>query len=174
MGNRQLANHNTDDIKFNLTKILNANSGDKELASENIDVVYLEHRLKLNSRLLRNSEDLLDAVLKLQSVHKKIMKTNEEVIRFNSSMIELSADVLAGKPYPSEHDDNEESLNKRLAQIEKKYDTSKRKYKKIMESVENAFDASQKAQAEINRKRETIIANRKAISSTRRDIDIFL
>ena len=47
-------------------------------------------------------------------------------------MIELSADVLAGKPYPSEHDDNEESLNKRLAQIEKKYDTSKRKYKKIM------------------------------------------
>ena len=29
MGNRQLANHNTDDIKFNLTKILNANSETK-------------------------------------------------------------------------------------------------------------------------------------------------
>ena len=84
MGNRQLANHNTIDIRYTLTKIAENNLHNNNLESENIEFVFLKHQQKLNKRLLENSEELIDALEKLQLAHKRVMKTNEDIIRFNA------------------------------------------------------------------------------------------
>jgi hypothetical protein len=174
MGNRQLANHNTDDIRYNLNKILESNPPSNVLSEENIELLLLEHRQKLNTRLLKNSEDLLKAVINLQTVHKKIMKTNDEVISFNSKMIAISIEALTDQPTVNIPQIDEIELNERLDRLEKNCSSTEKKYDSLMKDVELTFQNNLNAQEEINSKRHNILINRRAISQCRSDIDTFL
>lgn len=174
MGNRQLANHNTDDIRYNLNKIMKANPQDGEFSSENIEVMLLENRQKLNIRLLKNSEDLLEAVRKLQEVHQKIMAANDDVIKFNGKMISISIDALAGHPPLNVPKNNEEQLDEKLNKLKKGCALSAKKYERLMTDVEAVFQENLSAQEKINLKRQSILTNRRAISQSRKDIDTFL
>ena len=106
MGNRQLANHNTDDIKYNLNKICSIKFDKTEVLPKLIQLKFLKHRQKLNKQLIANSA-MLDAVENLQKF-TKIMKTNEEIIKFNSEIINLSTQLLA-----DENLDSTDSLDSR-------------------------------------------------------------
>ena len=55
MGNRQLANHNTADIRFNLNKIAENTLGGDDCEEQNIELVFLKHQQKLNKKLIRQS-----------------------------------------------------------------------------------------------------------------------
>ena len=62
LGNRQMANHNTDDIKYCLNKIIDKNSAEPDATKLNVDLIFLKHRQKLNKRLVENSKILIAAI----------------------------------------------------------------------------------------------------------------
>jgi len=100
LGNRQMANHNTDDIKYCLNKIIDKNSAEPDATKLNVDLIFLKHRQKLNKRLVENSKILIAAIEQLQMAHQRVMRTNEEIVKFNSSMIETTSEVLLTNELP--------------------------------------------------------------------------
>ena len=62
LGNRQMANHNTDDIKYCLNKIIEKNSTEADVTKLNVELIFLKHRQKLNKLLVENSRTLMAAI----------------------------------------------------------------------------------------------------------------
>lgn len=173
MGNRQLANHNTDDIKFNIEKIIGSKFGEEDKVSKLIQLRFLNHRQKLNKRFLSNSEDLLSAIENLQSAQKKIMSTNEEIIRFNTSAIELSSNLLS-EDHDLREDKRKISVDEELDKLMKSCSMSRKKCQILTKKIEDVFEANTKAQLEVQSKREKIMTNRRNISELRKVIDVFI
>ena len=173
MGNRQLANHNTDDIKFNIEKIIGSKFGEADKVSKLIQLRFLNHRQKLNKRLLSNSEDLLSAIENLQSAQKKIMSTNEEIIRFNTSTIELSSNLLS-EGHVFDEDERKISVDEELDRLMKSCSMSRKKCQTLTKKIEDVFEVNTKAQLEVQSKREKIMTNRRNISELRKVIDVFI
>ena len=174
MGNRQLANHNTDDIKYNLNKICNIKLDKTEVLPKLIQLKFLKHRQKLNKQLISNSAAMLDAVENLQEVHKKIMKTNEEIIKFNSEIINLSTQLLADENLDSNYNLDSKDTNTELDSLEKQCVKSKRDCEKLTKKIDVVFRQNLESQQTILNKRQKIMKNRKNISETRKQINSFL
>ena len=174
MGNRQLANHNTDDIKFNIFKICESKFDQSHAVSKSLQLRFLRHRFTLNKRLISNSEDLLSAVALLQSMHRKIMNTNEEIIRFNTSTINLTSALLADDISITNDALDDDEIEAELDKLGKECAASKKKCERIMKKVDAVFQENIKAQELIQFKRQTIMKNRKSISDSRKAINSFL
>jgi len=108
-GNRQLANQNTDDLFRNrqaLIRNIDATTpvavNFKEALTNKAKLEYLEHRSKLNERVLKNSEDLAAINKQLIEVNRHILDTNEEVVTFNSTMCVLFFSQHAPPPGKSD------------------------------------------------------------------------
>lgn len=174
MGNRQLANHNTDDVRHNLNKICSIKFDKTEVLPKLVQLKFLKHRQKLNKQLISNSAAMLDAVENLQEVHKKIMKTNEEIIKFNSEIINLSTQLLADENLDSNYNLDSEAMNIELDSLEKQCVKSKRDCQKLTKKVDVVFSQNLESQQTILNKRQKIMKNRKNISETRKQINLFL
>jgi hypothetical protein len=174
MGNRQLANHNTDDIKFNIFKICESRFDQKHAVSKSLQLRFLKHRHKLNKRLVSNSEDMLSTVTLLQTMHRKIMNTNEEIIRFNTSTINLTSALLADDVSITNEALDDDEIEAELSKLEKDCATSKRKCELLMKKIDAVFQENIEAQEVIQFKRQTIMKNRKSISASRKAISAFL
>ena len=174
MGNRQLANHNTDDIRYNLNKICSIKFDKTEVLPKLVQLKFLKHRQKLNKQLISNSAAMLDAVENLQEVHKKIMKTNEEIIKFNSEIINLSTQLLADANLDSNYNLDSKAMNIELDSLEKQCVKSKRDCQKLTKKVDVVFSQNLESQQTILEKRQKIMKNRKNISETRKQINLFL
>ena len=174
MGNRQLANHNTDDVRYNLNKICSIKSDKTEVSPKLIQLKFLKHHQKLNKQLISNSAAMLDAVENLQEVHKKIMKTNEEIIKFNSEIINLSTKLLADENLDSNYNLDSKAMNIELDSLEKQCVKSKRDCQKLTKKVDVVFSQNLESQQTILNKRQKIMKNRKNISDTRKQINLFL
>jgi uncharacterized coiled-coil DUF342 family protein len=174
MGNRQLANHNTDDVKHNLNKICSVKFDKTEVLPKYIQLKFLKHRQKLNKQLISNSAAMLDAVENLQEVHKKIMKTNEEIIKFNSEIINLSTQLLADENLDSNYNLDSEAMNIDLDSLEKQCVKSKKDCEKLTKKIDVVFRQNLESQQTILNKRQKIMKNRKNISETRKQINLFL
>ena len=174
MGNRQLANHNTDDVKHNLNKICSVKFDKTEVLPKYIQLKFLKHRQKLNKQLISNSAAMLDAVEKLQEVHKKIMKTNEEIIKFNSEIINLSTQLLADENLDSNYNLDSKAISVEFDSLEKQCVKSKRDCEKLTKKVDIVFSQNLESQQTILNKRQKIMKNRKNISETRKQINLFL
>ena len=174
MGNRQLANHNTDDVRYNLNKICSTKFDKSEVLPKLIQLKFLKHRQKLNKQLISNSAAMLDAVENLQKVHKKIMKTNEEIIKFNSEIINLSTQLLADENIDSNYNLDSKAINIELESLEKQCVKSKKDCEKLTKKVDVVFRQNLEYQQTILNKRQKIMENRKNISETRKHINLFL
>ena len=174
MGNRQLANHNTDDVRHNLNKICSTKFDKTEVLPKLVQLKFLKHRQKLNKQLISNSAAMLDAVENLQEVHKKIMKTNEEIIKFNSEIINLSTKLLADENLDSNYNLDSKAINIELESLEKQCIKSKRDCEKLTKKVDIVFSQNLESQQTILNKRQKIMKNRKNISDTRKQINLFL
>ena len=174
MGNRQLANHNTDDVKHNRNKICSVKFDKTEVLPKYIQLKFLKHRQKLNKQLISNSAAMLDAVENLQEVHKKIMKTNEEIIKFNSEIINLSTQLLADENLDSNYNLDSEAMNIDLDSLEKQCVKSKKDCEKLTKKIDVVFRQNLESQQTILNKRQKIMKNRKNISKTRKQINLFL
>ena len=174
MGNRQLANHNTDDVRYNLNKICGIKFDKAEVLPKLIQLKFLKHRQKLNRQLISNSAAMLDAVENLQEVHKKIMKTNEEIIKFNSEIINLSTQLLADENLDSNYNLDSKAISVEFDSLEKQCVKSKRDCEKLTKKVDIVFSQNLESQQTILNKRQKIMKNRKNISETRKQINLFL
>jgi len=174
MGNRQLANHNTADIRYNLTKIAEKKLPTDNLDQENIEMVFLQHQQKLNKRLLENSKDLILALEQLQLTHKRVMKTNEEIIKFNTSLINSTSEILEKDQLPEAMRLDTNQIVFELEKIQKKQKDFDLETEKLLTKTEQITENNEKLSVELNIKREKINKNRKHISSLRSDLSIFL
>ena len=136
VGNRQLANHNTADIRFNLNKIAEHDLIKTEFEEENIELVFLKHQQKLNKRLIENSEQLVKAAEQLQLAHKRVMKTNEDIIKFNSKLIESTSEVIGTGELPKGMQLSGENIKIELNKIEKTTSATDKKIENLLKRVD--------------------------------------
>ena len=107
LGNRQLANSNTEEIFENRKTILD-NYNSKNDVEENYinaqknkaSLDFLKHRSELNSSLLKISEEMSNINSKLIDINKKIMKANESIVEFNTKQISENKSLINGSLKP--------------------------------------------------------------------------
>lgn len=102
MGNRQLANQNTDDIFRNRKTILSNLDAENDVQRNYVEsclneasIDYLEHRAALNASVLEVNQMMVDVNAKLIEINSRIMKSNESIVAFNSKNLAQNAKVLA-------------------------------------------------------------------------------
>ena len=173
VGNRQLANHNTADIRFNLNRIAEHDLTKTEFDEENIELVFLRHQQKLNKRLIENSEQLAKAAEQLQLAHKRVMKTNEDIIKFNSNLIESTSEVIETGELPKEMQLSGESIKIELNKIEKAISATDKKVENLLTRIDEIAKENEKLSQELDVKRKKITENRELISSLRADLSLW-
>ena len=173
LGNRQMANHNTDDIKYCLNKIIDKNSAEPDATKLNVDLIFLKHRQKLNKRLVENSKILIAAIEQLQLAHQRVMRTNEEIVKFNSSMIETTSEIISTNELPFQLRLGESEIQSELEKVEKGCLSSDKTTQKLIKQVEDLSMKNDLLSEELDQKREKIIKNRDRISGVRADLSIW-
>ena len=173
LGNRQMANHNTDDIKYCLNEIIEKNSTEPDATKLNVDLIFLKHRQKLNMRLLENSKILIAALEQLQLAHQKVMRTNEEIVKFNSSMLEATSEIISTNELPIQLRLNVSEIQAEIEKINRAYLSSNKTTQKLIEQIDDICIENQSLSEELDRKREKIIKNRERISGVRADVSIW-
>jgi len=100
-GNRQLANYNTDAafrnryaVARNLPATTPAQVNFRESLTNEGRLEFLDHRSKLNARVLAVSQKLADINAKTIEAINDIMKGNEEIVAFNRGVIARNADLI--------------------------------------------------------------------------------
>ena len=173
LGNRQMANHNTDDIKYCLNKIIDKNSAEPDATKLNVDLIFLKHRHKLNKRLVENSKILIAAIEQLQMAHQRVMRTNEEIVKFNSSMLETTSEIISTNELPFQLRLGESEIQSELEKVEKGCLLSDKTTQKLIKQVEDLWMKNDLLSEELDQKREKIIKNRDRISGVRADLSIW-
>ena len=173
LGNRQMANHNTDDIKYCLNKIIDKNSAEPDATKLNVDLIFLKHRQKLNKRLVENSKILIAAIEQLQMAHQRVMRTNEEIVKFNSSMLETTSEIISTHELPFQLRLGESEIQSELEKVEKDCISSDKTTQKLIKQVEDLWMKNDLLSEELDQKREKIIKNRDRISGVRADLSIW-
>ena len=102
MGNRQLANQNTDDIFRNRKAILTSFDSVSDVQNNFIEsslneasIDYLEHRAALNSSVVEVNNMMAEVNAKLIEINTRIMKSNESIVAFNSKNLAANSKILA-------------------------------------------------------------------------------
>ena len=173
VGNRQMANHNTDDIKYCLNKIIENNSTDSDVTKLNVDLIFMKHRQKLNKRLVENSKILIAAIEQLQLAHQKVMMTNEEIVKFNLSMLETTSEVISTNELPTQLRLGVSEIQVELEKIEKRCLLSDKTTQKLTQQAQEIFKENDTLSEELDEKREKIIKNRDHISGVRADLSVW-
>ena len=173
LGNRQMANHNTDDIKYCLNEIIEKNSNELDVDKLNVDLIFLKHRQKLNKRLSENSKILIAALEQLQLAHQRMMKTNEEIVKFNSSMLEATSEIISNDELPIQLRLGVSEIQAEVEKLEKSCVSSDKTTQKLMKQIDNLCMENDSLAKELGEKREKIIKNRDRISSVRADLSIW-
>lgn len=173
LGNRQMANHNTDDIKYCLNKIIDKNSAEPDATKLNVDLIFLKHRQKLNKRLVENSKILIAAIEQLQMAHQRVMRTNEEIVKFNSSMLETTSEIISTNELPFQLRLGESEIQSELEKVEKDCISSDKTTQKLIKQVEDLWMKNDLLSEELDQKREKIIKNRDRTSGVRADLSIW-
>ena len=174
LGNRQMANHNTDDIKYCLNEIIEKNLTEPDTTKLNVDLIFLKHRQRLNKRLLENSKILISAIEQLQLAHQKVMKTNEEIVKFNTSMLEATSEVISTNDIPSQLKLSVNEIQAELEKIEKSCLVSDKTTQKLIKQIQHICVENDTLSEELDKKREKIIKNRDRISGVRADLSIWI
>ena len=128
VGNRQLANQNTDDIFENRIAILEnldietgnteqENFIDSQINKAKVD--FLVHRASLNETVLKINEELVEVNQKLIEVNEKILAANELIKNFNSKEIEENKKFLDGnlRPQDATEEINTKTVESNTAQV---------------------------------------------------------
>ena len=173
LGNRQLANHNTADIRYCLNEIVQKNSAEPDTTKLNVELLFLRHQQKLNKRLMENSKALILAIEHLQQAHQRVMKTNEEIVRFNSSMLEATGEIISTDQLPIEMRLDIDEMHTEVEKIEKSCLLSDRTTQKLMKQIEEITVKNDVLSEELSRKREKIIKNRDRVTGVRADLSIW-
>tara|TARA_A100000164_G_C21918349_1_gene779365 strand:+ start:839 stop:1585 length:747 start_codon:yes stop_codon:yes gene_type:complete len=181
-GNRQLANQNTDEITTNTYKILSQFESENEVENNFVNAALngtalkaLKHRSSLNTAVLEISEKMAEINSQLIEINQSIMEANESIVQYNATNIEANSSFLDGALSPSKAtpEKNAEMIaynTNLLEEMSQNVELNREKMRDLVaKSIENQ-DALLKNKAEISERRESIFANRRAMSENRRNI----
>lgn len=182
MGNRQLANLNTDDIFRNREAILQSmqvegpvqeNFCDSLLNQAQID--FLDHRSALNSRVIAVSEKMSEINSMLIEVNKMIMEGNAEIVKFNAGNIETNGQLLDGhlQPEQATPETNAERIasnTSRLAELQERATANRAKIDAVMEKVEGNRAKILENADMIHERRQSIVENHKRIAANQQRV----
>merc|ERR1719478_1762286 len=101
VGNRQMANQNTDDIYRNRSAILDAMRVEGAV-QENFrnskynegSIEYINNRCLMNNRVAKVNVLMSAANEKLIELNNEILKSNEEIVTFNAAQIDTNTKLL--------------------------------------------------------------------------------
>jgi hypothetical protein len=178
MGNRQLANQNTEDIYYSLRKIIESRVDDNGNVDEYLisssDAAFIEHRSKLNRKINDVSAELNEVNNKLLSIHRKVMKNNDEIIKFNTKNLEEAYRfIMGGNSRADAKTLSAEDFDIKSVALSKQNKQNNKNTAKLMKIVNEALDNTIEAQSQVSEKRERIFENRKVIMGIRKDIELF-
>merc|ERR1712232_1181413 len=168
IGNRQMANQNTDDIYKNRTAILQnirvdgavqQNFRNSKINESKIE--YINHRCLLNNRVAKGNVQLSAVNDKLIELNKTIMTSNQEVVEFNAKNIETNTKMLEGGMTADTC--TPEANEKRIA-------SNKERIAKITERNNKYNEGCEGVDAAIQENRAKIEANTKEIYERRANI----
>ena len=173
MGNRQLANQNTDDIFRNRRTILanfdtkndvETNYVESRLNEAAID--YLEHRSALNASVLEVNDMMAQVNAKLIEINAKIMKSNEGIVNFNSKNLALNAKILASglSPRTATPASNASRISKNKERLGKILKLAKSNASRIA----NLYKVAAKNRSAIEKNASGIFARRKGIEDNQK------
>jgi len=168
VGNRQMANQNTDDIFKNRCAILDAfkvegqvqenwrNTKRNEAAAD-----FLGHRSLMNNRVAKVNEMMSKANEKLIATNNAIMASNGEIVEFNSAQIETNKKLLDGiVPEKATPEANAERIAKNTERI-----------KVIADRVSKYAEKCQETKGKVMANRADIETNAKDIEERRARIE---
>lgn len=175
MGNRQLANQNTDDIFRNRKTILSSldvqsdvqkNFVESSLNEASID--FLEHRADLNASVLEVNRMMAEVNSKLIEINSRIMKSNESIVAFNSRNLALNSKLLAsglstGTATPA-------SNAKRIARNKERLAKILKIAKANSATILGLLKIASKNRSAIEKNAATILVRRKGIDDNRKKI----
>lgn len=144
VGNRQLANQNTDDIFENRIAILEnidiekgneiqENFIDSEINKSKVD--FLVHRAALNETVLTINQELVEVNQKLIEVNEKLLAANELIKNFNAKEIEENRRLLneGVKPETATQESNTATVDSNTKQVEMLQDKTQSNSQLIMD-----------------------------------------
>jgi hypothetical protein len=182
MGNRQLANANTDEIFANRAAILQSidaqdevqqNYVDAQINKSNLD--FLEHRSGLNASVLEISKKMADINSQLVEVNRQIMDANKSIVEFNAGQIAANAEMLGGslsadKATPASNAEIIASNSAAMKELSAKASDNRGTILAVLETSEMNAASLMKNKDEINERRIAIMENRKGIADNKAKI----
>ena len=182
MGNRQLANANTDEIFSNRIAILQTidvqdevqkNYVDAQTNKSNLD--FLQHRSGLNASVLEISKKMADINAQLVAINREIMDANKSIVEFNAEQIAANAEMLSGslsteKATPASNAEIIASNSAAMKGLSAKASDNRGTILAVLETSEMNAASLMKNKDEINERRIAIMENRKGIADNKAKI----
>ena len=175
MGNRQLANQNTDDIFRNRKTILSSLDAQSDVQKNFVEsslneasIDFLEHRADLNASVLEVNRMMAEVNSKLIEINSRIMKSNESIVAFNSRNLALNSKLLAsglstGTATPA-------SNAKRIARNKERLAKILKIAKANSVTILGLLKIASKNRSAIEKNAATILVRRKGIDDNRKKI----
>ena len=184
MGNRQLANNNTDEIFKNRHAILDNINTQNDTESNFINAQknrasldFLEHRSKLNSEVLEISKDIAEVNSKLIEINERIMASNKRIVDFNSEQIERNTDLLSDGLHEENAtpEKNAELINQnrnKMTDLEIRVSENREKMEELVNKSEHNSKSLIANKEKIHDRRAAIMKNRDKLLKNRSKIMI--
>jgi len=170
-GNRQLQNANTDALFRNRYAFIRNTKTDtpvqsnfKEISLNAARLAFLDHRSKMNARVIEISTRLATINAELIEVNTSIMGYNGELLAYNAEQIKENASLFDGKVLPGLKDASPEKNAELIAH-------NKAKIEHLLKRAEENAVKNAKLQIAINANRAKIDANTKIILERRAEIE---
>ena len=153
MGNRQLANQNTDDVFRNRKAIIanidaenDVQQNFKESLTNEASLEFLEHRASLNSAVLSVNEKMVAVNQMLIDINDTIMSANESIVKYNAKQIAANNKLISDGLKPSNA-----TPSRNAERIKRNAKRSKDVQKQALANSKKMDSMS--AQMQVNRKR---------------------
>ena len=175
MGNRQLANSNTDEIFKNRAEILDTMDTADDVQENYVNAQkdkakldFLHHRSDLNSSVLAVSERLAEINTELLEINSEIMSNNAKISLFNTRQLAVNSEMLEGKLSASNATSesnadliaaNFEALERLLASVSQ----NKSKIEELLKLSAKNSEGLLANKEKITKRRQSIFENRKGI-----------
>ena len=152
MGNRQLANQNTDDVFRNRKALIatvdaesDVQQNFKESLNNETTLDFLEHRADLNSAVLSVNEKMIAVNQMLIDINDTIMSANESIVKYNAKQIAannklISDGLKASNATPARNAERIKRNAKRAKDVQKTALANSKK----MDSMSNQMQANRK------------------------------
>ena len=186
LGNRQLANANTEDIFRNRTAIVrNIETPNpvlvnyREALLNKVKLDFLEHRSKLNEKVLSISEQLAAVNRQLIDINRQILDANEEIVKFNADQIAANSQLLSsGVNASSATSASNAALvaenARRIEEIGKRASENKSRISKVRLDAESNKASITANHADINGRRQRILENHEKITANQQLVGRFV